>query len=588
MDNRYENKHSATTEKKRIPNLLTSLIINAVILAAYLVMTHMSYETNDDYAIASRIVDGCAEVNFVNYYLCRILGPLQQSAGSINVYVIAQLLFSFIAFTVMLKLIMDRTDSRLTRIAAAFVIAVFAADHYCSIQFTKTAALLIITASIVVVDNMVNKGSVLKYILGLILLYAGVAFRVDGLIAAIGFAGLYLLDRIIIYRRSLKDDGYLSAGKIITCVIVLLAVFGSYGFDHMSFRANTATDELKAYKDYSNLRSAIVDYPVYDRFDLNYEAYQKAGISENDLYLIDHWYFDYNGAASTENLTAIIEADASGEKETYTMKQAVEDCIKSTMKSVRKTDSTGIHIILLGVIFIWALFALRPRSWIWLILTAGLAAALYTAIYYMQRPAYRALYIADIGAAFWMLYAISAGDDRPDDKARGHNRRAPAAVIAVCVIIASAALALPLYRCCGSAYKAASKKPMPAELAEYFEEHSDSFYVWGTSEKKSGANYVKPWLAPDTEAEKNVIGTGSWGTMSPYVLGKMSAYGIYDPVSDIIDNENAYYVGNKKIKRLREYYNKWYGGNGTEIIMEKTGTVGGYDIWRVFAKKDTN
>ena len=170
MDNRHENKHSATTEKKRIPNLLTSLIINAVILAAYLVMTHMSYETNDDYAIASRIVDGCAEVNFVNYYLCRILVPLQQSAGSINVYVIAQLLFSFIAFTVMLKLIMDRTDSRLTRVAAAFVIAVFAADHYCSIQFTKTAALLIITASIVVVDNMVNEGSVLKYILGLILL----------------------------------------------------------------------------------------------------------------------------------------------------------------------------------------------------------------------------------------------------------------------------------------------------------------------------------------------------------------------------------------------------------------------------------
>jgi len=588
MDNKYESKHSATTEKKGVPHLLASLIINAVILAAYLLMTHMSYETNDDYAIASRIVDGCAEVNFVNYYLCRILVPLQQSAGSINVYVIAQIAFSFIAFTVMLKLIMDKTDSRLTQIAAAFVIAVFAADHYCSIQFTKTAALLIITASIVVIDNMVNEGSVLRYLLGLILLYAGVAFRVDGLIAAIGFAGLYLLDRIIIYRRSLKEDGYLSAGKIVTCLIVILVVLGSYGFDHMSYRANTATDELKAYKDYSNLRSAIVDYPVYDRYEQNREAYEKAGISENDLYLIDRWYFDYNGAASNENLAAIIEADDSGSKETYTLKQAAEEFVKSTIRSVREIDRTGIHIMLLGVMFIWALFALRPRSWIWLILTAGLAAALYTAIYYMQRPAYRALYIADIGAAFWILYAISAGDDRPGDRRHGYNRMAPSAVVAVCVIIASAALALPLYRCCGSVYRSAAKKPMPTELAEYFEENSDNFYVWGTPEKKSGANYVKPWLAPDTEAEKNVIGTGSWGTMSPYVLGKMSEYGIYDPISDIIDNENAYYVGNKKIKCLREYYNKWYGGDGTEVIMEKTGTVGGYDIWKVFAKKDIN
>ena len=573
-------------KRKQIPNLLISLIVNAVILAAYLFLTRMSYETNDDYAIASRIVDGCAEVNFVNYYLCKILVPLQQAAGSINVYVIAQIAFSFIAFTVLLKLIMDKTDSSLTQIAAAFVIAVFAADHYSCIQFTKTAALLIITASIVVIDNMVNEGKILRYILGLILLYAGVSFRIDGLIAAIGFAGIYLLDRVIIYRRSLKDDGYLTAGKIITCVIVILAVLGSYGFDHLSYKANTATDELKAYKAYSELRSDVVDYPVYDRFDQNYEAYAKAGISENDLNLIDHWYFDYNGAASVENLTAIIAADDSGEKETYSIGQALKDCIKSTLKSVQDLDSTGIHMILLGVIFIWALFALRPRSWFWLILMAGLAAALYTAIYYMQRPAYRALYIADLGAAFWMLYMISAGDDRRDDKRSRYNTSVPASVLAVCVIIASAVLARPVYGCCGSTYRAAAKKPMPAEIAEYFEAHSDNFYVWGTPEKKSGANYVKPWLAPDTEAEKNVIGTGSWGTMSPYVLGKMEAYGIHDPISDIIDNENAYYIGNKRIKRLREYYNKWYGGDSAEIIMEKVDTVGGYDIWRVFAKKD--
>ena len=127
-------------------------------------------------------------------------------------------------------------------------------------------------------------------------------------------------------------------------------------------------------------------------------------------------------------------------------------------------------------------------------------------------------------------------------------------------------------------------KLMPAELAEYIGDHSDSFFVFATSEKKSGAAYLTPWKAPDTKAEKNVMGTGSWGTMSPYVLDKLGAYGLKNPIKDLIDNSNAYYIGNKRIGKLTEYYNKWYGGDGKTIRLEQVSESGGYKIWKVVSQ----
>lgn len=567
-------------KKSKIHNTILSLLINIAIVLIVIVATHMVYETNDDYAIASRIVDGYAEVNFVNYYLCSILIPLQKVAGSINIYIISQIVLSFAAFTSFLKIILDRTGSLIARIVAVFVITIFSIDHYCTIQFTKTAALLIVVASIIIIDNITNKGCSLRYLSGLLLLYAGVAFRIDGLIAAIGFAGLFVLNWVIVNRNKLKEEEFLSLKSILLFVIMIAAVLGGYGFDRLSYNANTATDDLKAYKEYSELRSDIVDYPVYDYYENNAQAYEKIGISENDLHLIDRWYFDYDGAASKENLEAIIAVDRADERPAYTIRQAAMEFAKETYRSVRTLSYTGIHIVILGILFIWALFALKPKHWIYLISVGVFAVCLYVAVYYMQRPAYRALYIADIGAAAWLLYAVSAGS-LPGERKRPSKLSVPAAVIGLCVVIAAGMLALPLYKNCEKSYENASDKVMPHEIAEYCADHQDCFFVWGTTEKKQGENYIKPWMAPDTEAERNIIGTGSWGTKSPYVLDKLSAYEMQNPIKDLVDNEKAFYIGNKKIKRLEEYYNKWYSNGESEIRLELIDTVGGYEIRKI-------
>ena len=80
----------------------------------------------------------------------------------------------------------------------------------------------------------------------------------------------------------------------------------------------------------------------------------------------------------------------------------------------------------------------------------------------------------------------------------------------------------------------------------------------------------------NSRVEGNVIGTGSWGTTSPYVMDKLAVYGIRNPIKDLIDNSKAYYIGNKRISKLTEYYNKWYGSDGKQIYLEKTAEISGY------------
>ena len=64
-------------------------------------------------------------------------------------------------------------------------------------------------------------------------------------------------------------------------------------------------------------------------------------------------------------------------------------------------------------------------------------------------------------------------------------------------------------------------------------------------------------------------------------MDKLAVYGLTNPIRDLIDNDKAYYIGNKRIGKLTEYYNKWYGGDGRRIYFEKRAEISGYTIWSV-------
>ena len=160
-------------------NWIKSIAVNTVILILIMVFTHMCYETNDDYAIASRIADGCPEVLFVSYYLCRLLVSAGALAPALNLYILLQIALGYVSFVVMLKLMLDRNNKVLFTIAASAVIAVFSFDHYCMLQFSKTSIVAALAGFMIIADAVLLKRGAGYYIAGIVLVFAGAAFRIE-------------------------------------------------------------------------------------------------------------------------------------------------------------------------------------------------------------------------------------------------------------------------------------------------------------------------------------------------------------------------------------------------------------------------
>ena len=554
-------------------NWTKAITINLIILIAVFYISDLVYETNDDFAISSRIAAGYPYVGFINYFFCKVLVPVQKVFTSVNVFVVSQITFSFVGFVLILKLLLDSNKNKAIIVLSTFVITLFSFDHYAAIQFTKTAALLLTAGMLTIVDSMVNKRTLIYYIYGVLLLYVGVSYRPDGLICVIGYAGLFLMAWVLANRKIIIPEGYLKPKRIMLYLTLLILIGLSWCYYGVSERINES-GELKGYSDYSELRSDVVDYPVYNRYDENKEQYNEIGISENDLYLIDRWYLDYDGAASAENLSKILEIDNKSTKAPYTMEMALKQFLSDVREEIRELSFTGVHILLLVILAAVMCILLKPKHWIFIAAVGIYTLCIYLAVYHMHRPVYRALYVADLGASIWLLYYLN-------NNIEPVRRMKARSTFVIAAVILTILLCYPIQQGCVQKHNHMQTKIMPKQLSNYIEMHEDSLFVFSASEKKFLTEFTEPLKSPGIDCEKNVIGAGSWGTLSPYVLDKMLKYDVSNPISGLIDNDNAYYVGNSNIDNLNEYYNKWYGNEHKTIKLIKISSVEGMTIWKV-------
>lgn len=566
---------SAAQKKGSRFNWLISLAVNAAILAAVLYFTDLMYETNDDFAIAEKLAAGYPYVGFVNYYLCRALMAVQAAFPAVNIFTVSQLAASFVSFTVMFKVILDRNKYFTEIIMGAVVIAFFSLDHYSSMQFTKTSALLMAAGLVFVVDTYINnRESSLKFvlysILGYALFFAGVAYRQKGMFPALAFAGVFMLLWLILSGRD-YFRGRRPLPEIAIIIVLLAAAMVPYGIDLKSDAVNSGTPELALGREYQAERVKITDYPMIENYEEHKAEYDAIGLSENDLYLIDRWIFDYDGAASLENLKKINEINYPGVLASRSVVRSGKKFLKNSYNAVLDLNFTGMHIILLAVLALYMITAVKPRYWMYPLLMGVLTAGIYIAVYYISRPQYRAFYVADISAAFWILFALSIIPER--------NTKIVRNLICIAAVCAIAYLFVPARDSLASQMKHTEKQIEQAEITEYFAAYPDMFFIGPTTAMKQPASYLDPMTVPVPPA--NVSGTGGWETMTPYKLDFLAEHGISNPVRGLIDDPDVYFFGESKKGKLREYLNKWYAGDGKEIIFEKVDEVEGNGVYRV-------
>lgn len=565
-----ENDADTAVNNKKAYNWLISLALNAAVLAAVMRFTEVVYETNDDFAIARELTAGYPYVGFVNYFLCKVLIAIQNFFPENNIFVISQMVLSFLCFTVLLKIFIDRRESWTEFIPAVFVCALFSLDHYSSVQFTKTSALLMTAGLIWAADTYCHERKPAAFIPAFLLFYTGVAFRQKGMFPAIAYAGAFMLIWWIVNRKQVFEKGRILRELGLICMILVILVV-PYGIDKLSDRFNESTPELKLSREYQAERRMITDYPVMDYYEDNKDKYAQAGLSKNDIYVTDRWIFDYEGSASIENLRMINLINAPYRVSDMTPVKALKKAVKNAFRSVKNLNFTGMHVIIALLLFIYVLLLNRSEGWIYAIVTGAVTLLIYVAIFYMQRPQYRALYVADAGAAFWLLFSSSAA----------RRRKASAARVIWPLVIAAAVLLMmvPAKGMLDGMDKHNRAQLIPSAQIDYFAANPDKFFIGPTTSMGMSPAYADPLGRAESPA--NMADTGGWDTMTPYRLEALGKYGIYNPVKDLIDNPDVLYVGNGKKKILTEYFNKWYCGKGESIFFRKVDEVDGTDIYRV-------
>ena len=551
---------------------LVSLVINAAILTLVMNLTTAFYETNDDFTIAYRIADAYPYVGFVNYFLCKLLIVIQKCFSSVNVFMLSQVAVALVAFTALLKTIMQRSRRITDSLLAIAVIFFFSFDHYTSIQFTKTSALLMAAGLIIVADTYINSRSFAGFAGGFLLYFVGVAYRQMGMFPAMAYICMFMLIFWIISGREFFSDKKPFREAVLFLLIAALLV-APYGIDKLSDKINAGTPERAVAREYQALRVKITDYPVYESYDSLREEYEAAGISKNDVYMIDRFVLDYDGGASLENLRTICKIYDSGAGSGMTVVKAAKKFARNIWKALKNRSFTGMHIILLAALGIYLICVLKPKNWSYIVLIALLTIALYIAIYYMQRTKYRAFYVADVSAAFWILYAVATAERRT-------AKTRLLEVLACLLVLASVFfMTQPAIKILNA--KAAHNATLveAPEHTEYFSEHPDLFYVMPTAVQKQPATYLDPFAIPIMP--DNVTNTGGWETLTPARMDFLRSHGVENPIKDLIDNPDMFFFSKYKFEELTEYYNKWYAPEGKQIVFEKVDEAGETGIYTV-------
>ncbi len=557
-------------------NWIRSLVTNSVILLLMVSILSLCYETNDDYGIALRIQAGFDEVLLINRFLAKILVIFQGFAGRFNVFVAFQIAASFCAFTVMLKIMLDRNRGKLFDILTIVVLIIFSFDHYVNLQFTKTAALLAVTGMMVLVDAFLKKRRTGYEICGIVFVYLGASLRFITIYVSIAFAAVALLFILWDEREQIKESNVFSKRNMAIQMIVIILIAGTYVYREASYYGA----DMEEYKAYNRYRANVIDYPVYQSYDAMRERMEELDISENDLLLIDHWFLDTEGAASLSNMRAIDATYRSTVRSSLSPMSIAGGFLKGTISQIRHMNPRGVHLLLLAFLAIAGMISFKPRYLLYIVIIGALTVLCHLYIYYVGRAVPRAFYVADLAAALWLLYGYQDRWFRMSQADKKPEVYLGRVAFTVC-IIASALLVLPLYNYSVDDSASQREGEMSETVSEYVRSRPDMVFVFGTRERGHDPSYRTPLRLPEKDAENNIFTFGSWGTYSPFLAAKMKQSGIDNVFSDAIDDTHMTFVMNRYVPELEQYFNKWYGSPGREIKLEKTGEIDGMGMWKV-------
>ncbi len=348
-------KYMMKSLKIKNKNLIIVIFINLIIFGITNILFNIKYEQVDDFIIYNLYsgLDGTYNIHgvYIHPIICIIISIFYRILPIINWHSIFLLSIQFICFTIIGYIILKKHNNGIAIVLYTIFASVFYVTMLMLIQYTSVAALLILTALIMLIYILdKNEKTKIKYIIGMYILYTiGIMTRMQSLLIIIPFFGLYFVINLVGYKfqKQIQKDTIIKMLKyyliyVLITVIVYLSNIIIYNSDEV----------YKNYMEYNDIRATLHDI-IYVDYEENKEIFDEVGWSKNDHYLFYTFNFGDEDIYSKENLQKILDYKIQKDGK-YNFDTNIVEINRSFISET--SDSITYISILFMVIFIISLF----------------------------------------------------------------------------------------------------------------------------------------------------------------------------------------------------------------------------------------
>lgn len=581
-----------------------SCLFNAAVLAATLLVFRPFFEENDDTQIAM-IVEGAFGIKewhviYPNFILGKLYVLLQTVVPFIRWHIVLQYAFIYIAYVFSVYVISKHKRGVFISIAA--VLATFY-ELYVSVQYTKTAAFVCVSAFLIFFEYVRNNTSLsnandtmlsfdkkinakenrLFIIAAWVLLLYGIMLRPESIfIAAVPAAAAGLLELL----RTKNIKRYLCTFAPAFIVAVALSMLNSYVY--------SLDSDWSHFMKYNQARMQLNDYR-YDILDFDKYETELTGlsVSENDALAILTYQYGDDSIFSYERFKEIRDAFPNRKFGYETFANLYENVINELPKSFTLFAGLGgLFIILIASVITdrsksspGYIKDARRKFWCMILCIVCFVCAIVY-FQYSGRYSHRLTGSLCIPSVFIICYVIDSLYIKDNDSkiifGGNKNDITTAAGIAVSVVLIGLNGILYVQNMKDYSICKAENDPILRELDEISND-KDSLYVADTFTFQNVFRYEV--FEPFKEGQlSNYVTCGSWYINSPITKAVTRKYGYENPYKALLsENENVYLFDNCgvdcKMLFLTEHYDNVYKA-------EKVENRGGIDVYRVVSDDD--
>lgn len=178
--------------------LFVSFAVNALIMFFCIYVSSFSYDSYDDY-VNSLLISHyhIPYINSINYLLAFAVSNIQYFFSTINLYVFAQVIFGWLAFSSITYALTDKFGYKKGIVFSAFLNILFALNHYADIASQKTAAILFAAGFLLIFNSIRRKRYRFMCLLGAVEIILGSFYCFKLFPIVLSFAILYLIADLI-------------------------------------------------------------------------------------------------------------------------------------------------------------------------------------------------------------------------------------------------------------------------------------------------------------------------------------------------------------------------------------------------------